>query len=66
MGGWVTVMEPSEYQAWLTGGSSNESLEQAGQALFTRLACVCVSRRRAGAGRGPARSFACAVYTARR
>jgi len=49
MGGWVTVMEPSEYQAWLTGGSNSETLEQAGQRLFTQLACVSCH----GEGQGP-------------
>jgi cytochrome c oxidase subunit 2 len=49
MGGWVIVMEPSEYQAWLTGGSNSESLEQSGQRLFTQLACVSCH----GEGQGP-------------
>ena len=49
MGGWVIVMEPSDYQAWLTGGSGSESLEQSGQALFTQLACVSCH----GEGQGP-------------
>ena len=51
MGGWVVVMEPSEYQAWLSGGSNMESPEQAGQRLFTTLACV--SCHGEGPGPGP-------------
>lgn len=49
MGGWVDVMEPSEYQAWLSGGSNSESPEQAGQHLFTTLACISCH----GEGNGP-------------
>ena len=49
MGGWVIVMEPSEYQAWLAGGSNGESPEAAGQRLFTQLACAACH----GEGPGP-------------
>lgn len=39
MGGWVTVMNPADYEAWLSGGSQGESLEAAGKRLFERSGC---------------------------
>ena len=41
MGGWVTVMEPSDYAAWLSGssgGSTNPVV--AGEKLFAEKACI--------------------------
>ncbi|OLB96963.1 MAG: hypothetical protein AUI02_01690 [Acidobacteria bacterium 13_2_20CM_2_57_12] len=41
MGGWVTVMEPSDYSAWLSGssgGSTNPAV--AGEKLFAEKACI--------------------------
>jgi cytochrome c oxidase subunit 2 len=41
MGGWVTVMEPTDYAAWLSGssgGSSNPVV--AGEKLFAEKACI--------------------------
>jgi cytochrome c oxidase subunit 2 len=50
--GFVNVMEPSEYQAWLSGGAGEGSLAQTGQKLFQDLACnTC--HRSDGQGRGP-------------
>ena len=37
--GWVYVMEPTDYAAWLAGGSANESMAQTGERLFTQLGC---------------------------
>ncbi len=37
--GWVYVMTPSDYAAWLAGGSINESMVDLGQRLFTQLGC---------------------------
>lgn len=52
MGGWVVVMEPSEYQAWLSGGPAEGSLASRGQKLFQDLACnTC--HRSDRQGRGP-------------
>jgi len=52
MGGRIVVMEPAEYERWLTGGASAESLPAAGEALFARLACnTC--HKSDGSGRGP-------------
>jgi cytochrome c oxidase subunit 2 len=36
--GWIHVMEPQDYQAWLSGGGEG-SLAQSGQKLFEELAC---------------------------
>jgi cytochrome c oxidase subunit 2 len=52
MGGWVYVMEPPEYERWLTGGASGESMAAGGQALFERLGCSSCHKSEGG-GRGP-------------
>jgi cytochrome c oxidase subunit 2 len=40
MGGWVTVMEPAEYEAWLSGSSGADANPVvAGEKLFTEKAC---------------------------
>jgi cytochrome c oxidase subunit 2 len=39
MGGWVYVMAPRDYEAWLSGGTSGGSLAENGQKLFEELAC---------------------------
>lgn len=39
MTGWVDVMEPTDYQKWLAGGSEG-SLASQGQQLFQKYACV--------------------------
>ncbi len=50
--GWVYVMSPDDYAAWLAGGEKNESMAQAGAELFTRLGCnTCHVTD--GTGRGP-------------
>lgn len=38
--GWVYVMEPQEYQLWLSGGTSEGSLAENGNKLFQSLACA--------------------------
>lgn len=53
MGGYVTVMEPAEYAAWLTGGATSEPPEVSGATLFTQLRCnTCHGQTEAR--RGPA------------
>jgi cytochrome c oxidase subunit 2 len=52
MRGEVIVMEPTEYQAWLSGGSGEGSLASAGEKLFQDLACNTCHRPDAQ-GRGP-------------
>ena len=50
--GRVVVMEPAEYQRWLGGGTSGESLAQAGERLFGQLGCETCHGEQPGA-RGP-------------
>jgi len=50
--GEVVVMEPSEYQTWLSGGVPEGSLASAGAKLFADLACNTCHRPDAQ-GRGP-------------
>jgi cytochrome c oxidase subunit II len=50
--GQVVVMEPSEYQTWLSGGTPEGSLASAGAKLFADLACNTCHRPDAQ-GRGP-------------
>jgi cytochrome c oxidase subunit 2 len=52
MGGWVTVMDPAEYAAWLSGESGDLNPVSAGEKLFTQLACVTCHIAN-GTGRGP-------------
>ena len=40
MGGWVYAMEPVEYEDWLSGGSSAQSMTAAGRAQFQSLGCA--------------------------
>jgi cytochrome c oxidase subunit 2 len=49
--GWVTVMEPMAYQAWLAGGEGGTLVER-GAALFNQLACNSCHLD-SGQGRGP-------------
>ena len=50
--GQVIVMEPSEYESWLSGGSGEGSLASNGEKLFTSLGCVTCHTGTSGA-RGP-------------
>lgn len=52
MTGWVEVMEPARFQAWLAGGAAGTSLAAAGEKLFADLACVTCHRPDSD-GRGP-------------
>src|SRR5882762_4024510 len=52
MGGWVTVMEPSDYAAWLSGSSGNANLVVAGEKLFAEMACITCHAAN-GTGRAP-------------
>jgi cytochrome c oxidase subunit II len=52
MGGWVTVMEPAEYEQWLAGGKPGESLVAAGERMFQRLGCQACHLKE-GSGRAP-------------
>ncbi len=61
MGGWVTVMEPAEYAAWLSDEGGDVNPVSAGEKLFTQLACVTCHISN-GTGRGPSLN---GVYGAR-
>ena len=37
--GWIYVMEPQEYQAWISGGMGGGTLAENGEKLFNELAC---------------------------
>jgi cytochrome c oxidase subunit 2 len=50
--GQVVVMDPSEYQAWLSGGGAMGSLSANGQQLFQQLGCATCHRADTQ-GRGP-------------
>ena len=50
--GWVTVLEPAQYQAWLQGGGMEGTLAQRGAKLFNDLACNTCHRSDTQ-GRGP-------------
>jgi cytochrome c oxidase subunit II len=52
MTGEVVVMEPTEYETWLSGGAPQGSLASAGSRLFADLACNTCHRPDAQ-GRGP-------------
>ncbi len=52
MTGEVVVLEPNDYQTWLSGGAAEGSLASAGEKLFSDLACnTC--HRPDSQGRGP-------------
>jgi cytochrome c oxidase subunit 2 len=50
--GTVYVMEPDEYQAWLSGGAGTGSMSARGEQLFQQLACSSCHLTD-GTGRGP-------------
>jgi cytochrome c oxidase subunit 2 len=50
--GWVYVMNPPEFQAWLSGGAGEGSMASKGDKLFQELACTNCHKND-GSGRGP-------------
>jgi cytochrome c oxidase subunit II len=50
--GKIVVLEPPDYQRWLSGGTANISMEEVGQKLFQRLGCS-TCHLPSGAGLGP-------------
>ena len=53
MGGWVTVMEPTEYAAWLSGsGAGGANPVAVGEKLFAEKACITCHLAN-GTGRAP-------------
>jgi cytochrome c oxidase subunit II len=51
--GWVYVMKPADYQAWLSGGTTGETLAAAGAKRFLEQACNTCHGEQPGS-RGPA------------
>jgi len=54
--GSVVVMDPTEFDNWLSGNSSQQSPAVAGQQLYQTLGCVSCHGSRGKGGRGPALS----------
>jgi cytochrome c oxidase subunit II len=50
--GWIVVMEPRDYEAWMTAGGGNQPLAVTGQKLFSNLGCATCHRSDTQ-GRGP-------------
>jgi cytochrome c oxidase subunit 2 len=50
--GHIIVMEPAEFQAWLSGGATGVSMATAGENLFQRLGCATCHMPN-DSGRGP-------------
>jgi len=54
MGGYVVVMEPAEFENWLSGNAGQASPAVAGRGLFESLGCASCHGANAEGGRGPA------------
>lgn len=54
MGGWVTVMQPTEFDNWLSGNANQQSPAAAGQQRFQTLGCASCHGNNGEGGRGPA------------
>ena len=54
MGGYVVVMEPAEYENWLSGNAGQASPAAAGRGFFESLGCASCHGANAEGGRGPA------------
>jgi cytochrome c oxidase subunit 2 len=51
--GTVTVLEPDEYETWLSGGKANEAPAQAGRRLFEDLRCASCHQPEGSTARCP-------------
>jgi cytochrome c oxidase subunit 2 len=52
MGGWIEVMSPVDYEAWVSGSGTGTTMAASGEKLFQQLACV-TCHKSDGSGRGP-------------
>lgn len=50
--GWLYVMDPQDYQSWLSGGATEGSMASQGEKLFQDFGCITCHRADAQ-GRGP-------------
>jgi cytochrome c oxidase subunit 2 len=53
MGGYVVVMEPKDFDNWLSGNANQTSPAAAGQNLFESLGCASCHGANGEGGRGP-------------
>jgi cytochrome c oxidase subunit 2 len=44
MVGWVVVMEPRDYETWMTSGGGNQTLAMTGEKMFSELGCATCHR----------------------
>ena len=54
MGGWIVVMEQTEFNDWLGGNVSQQSASATGQQLYQTLGCASCHGNNGEGGRGPA------------
>jgi cytochrome c oxidase subunit 2 len=54
MRGYIEVMEPKDFDNWLSGNANQMSPAAAGQAMFESLGCAACHGANAEGGRGPA------------
>ncbi|MDX6530815.1 MAG: cytochrome c oxidase subunit [Blastocatellia bacterium] len=54
MGGYVVVMEPTDFENWLSGNANQMSPAATGQQMFESLGCASCHGANAEGGRGPA------------
>jgi len=54
MGGYVVVMEPKDFDNWLSGNANQTSPAAAGQSMFESLGCASCHGANGEGGRGPA------------
>src|SRR6266481_9575821 len=54
MGGWVVVMQPTEFDNWLSGNVGAQSAATSGKQLFQTLGCASCHGTSGEGGRGPA------------
>jgi cytochrome c oxidase subunit 2 len=52
MGGWIEVMSPVDYEAWVSGSGTGTTMAASGEKLFQQLGCV-TCHKSDGSGRGP-------------
>ena len=54
MGGWIVVMEPTEFDNWLSGSAAGQTTATSGHQLFQTLGCASCHGQNGEGGRGPA------------
>jgi len=54
MGGWIVVLEPTEFDNWLSGNAVSQTAASSGRQLFQTLGCAACHGANGEGGRGPA------------